>query len=56
MPFKHSNNSKKINLDQVTYEGKLKIADREKMIETLTTGIGKKKAYGFGLMTIILDK
>lgn len=56
VPFKHSNNSKKINLAQVTYEGKLKIADKEKMIETLISGIGKKKAYGFGLMTIILDK
>lgn len=55
VPFKHSNNSKKINLDQVTYEGKLKITDKDKMIETLTSGIGKKKAYGFGLMTIILD-
>ncbi|WP_296141500.1 type I-E CRISPR-associated protein Cas6/Cse3/CasE [uncultured Anaerococcus sp.] len=55
VPFKHSKNSKRINLNQVTYEGKLKITDKDKMIETLTSGIGKKKAYGFGLMTIILD-
>ncbi|MBM0046408.1 type I-E CRISPR-associated protein Cas6/Cse3/CasE [Anaerococcus sp. mt242] len=55
VPFKHSKNSKKINLDQVTYQGKLKITDKDKMIETLTSGIGKKRAYGFGLMTIILD-
>lgn len=54
--FKHNKNSKKINLDRVTYEGKLTISNKEKFVETLTSGIGKKKAYGFGLMTVILEK
>lgn len=53
--FKHDKNSKRIKLDKVTYEGRLTISDKEKMLKTLTNGIGKKKAYGFGLMTIILE-
>lgn len=53
--FQHNKNAKRIKLDIVTYEGRLTINDKEKMIKTLTKGIGKKKAYGFGLMTIILE-
>lgn len=37
----------------VTFEGFLKITDLEKFKETLITGIGRKKAYGFGMLTII---
>lgn len=54
--FKHTKKSKKIKLNKVTYEGKLTITDRDKMIDTLTKGMGKKKAYGFGMMTLILEK
>lgn len=39
-----------------TYEGVLKITDLEKFKEALTSGIGKKKAYGCGLVTIIPEK
>lgn len=53
--FQHNKNAKRIKLDIVTYEGRLTINDKEKMIKTLTKGIGKKKAYGFGLITIILE-
>lgn len=53
--FKHNKNSKKINLDRVSYEGNLTVSDSRKMVDTLRRGIGKKKAYGFGLMTIILE-
>lgn len=42
-----------INLSKVTYEGILTVTDVEKIKRTLTSGFGKKKAYGFGLMTII---
>lgn len=52
IPFKR-HGSKPINLSKVTYEGLLSISDKEKFIETLTCGFGKKKAYGFGLMTVI---
>lgn len=56
--FQHSNPKDKekpdrINLASVTYEGILTITDLEKFKQTLQKGIGKKKAYGFGLLTII---
>lgn len=44
---------KKIQLSKASYEGLLKVTDREIFYRTLTEGIGKKKAYGFGLMTVI---
>ncbi|MDK6233504.1 type I-E CRISPR-associated protein Cas6/Cse3/CasE [Aerococcus sanguinicola] len=42
-----------LRLIQVAYEGVLTVADKEQFIKTLTQGFGKKKAYGFGLMTVI---
>lgn len=42
-----------INLVSATYEGVLTITDLEKFKQTLTKGIGRKKAYGFGFLTII---
>lgn len=46
-------NKKTIYLSKVTYEGLLTISDVNVFREALTKGIGKKKAYGFGMMTII---
>lgn len=42
-----------IRLSKATYEGTLKVTDEKLFYDTLTNGIGKKKAYGFGLMTVI---
>lgn len=42
-----------IRLSSATYEGILTITDKNLFCQTLTKGIGKKKAYGFGLMTVI---
>lgn len=42
-----------IALASVTYEGVLKVEQIERFREALTQGMGKKKAYGFGLMTVI---
>lgn len=42
-----------IRINKVTYEGTLKVTDSEVFKQTLVKGFGKKKAYGFGLMTII---
>lgn len=39
-----------------TYEGVLKITDLAKFKDALTSGIGKKKAYGCGFLTIIPEK
>lgn len=43
----------KVNLVSATYEGILTVTDAEKFKDTLVNGIGRKKAYGFGLLTII---
>lgn len=43
----------KVNLVSATFEGILTVTDVEKFRETLVSGIGRKKAYGFGLLTII---
>lgn len=37
----------------VTYEGILKIVDEEKVRKMLIDGIGREKAYGVGLMTLV---
>ena len=42
-----------IRLSKATYEGVLKVIDKDLFYRTMTMGIGKKKAYGFGLMTVI---
>ena len=42
-----------LRLAYVEYEGILEISDADKFRKTLTEGIGKKKAYGFGMMTVI---
>ncbi len=46
-------NSKPIRLIKAIYEGILTIDDANLFRKTLTEGIGKKKAYGFGMMTAI---
>lgn len=52
MPFRKQG-QKMIRLSKATYEGKLRVIDPDTFRCTLTSGIGKKKAYGFGLMTVI---
>lgn len=44
---------KTIKLSKATFEGILKVTDKTVFYHSLTKGIGKKKAYGFGLMTVI---
>lgn len=44
---------KPVRLVQATYEGRLTVTDEEIFRKVLCTGIGKKKAYGFGLMTVM---
>lgn len=46
-------NQKGIRLVKVAYEGILIIKDITKFKKLLYEGMGKKKAYGFGLMTVI---
>ncbi|WP_303975283.1 type I-E CRISPR-associated protein Cas6/Cse3/CasE [Streptococcus merionis] len=44
---------KPIRLIKVVYEGTLTVRDVKLFKKLLIEGIGKKKAYGFGLMTVI---
>lgn len=44
---------KVVDLLKTTYQGQLTITDKEKFKEVLTQGLGKKKAYGFGMITVI---
>lgn len=44
---------KDLRLIKATYEGILTIQDKDRFLTTLIEGIGKKKAYGFGLMTVV---
>ncbi|TRW27981.1 type I-E CRISPR-associated protein Cas6/Cse3/CasE [Criibacterium bergeronii] len=44
---------KSVDLVKAVYEGTLEIINVELFKQTLINGIGKKKAYGFGLMTVI---
>ena len=49
----YKSGSKAITLLSVTYEGILEITDAELFRNALTNGIGRGKAYGMGLMTIM---
>lgn len=44
---------KPIRVVKAVFEGVLTITDLELFIQVLTHGMGKKKAYGFGLITVI---
>ncbi len=44
---------KPLRLCQCAYEGILKVSDEDRFKYVLCHGIGRKKAYGFGLMTVI---
>lgn len=54
-PLKRSGN-KMVQISKVTYEGFLTITDVVKFRETLCKGLGKKRAYGCGLITVIPEK
>ncbi|MGK5533113.1 type I-E CRISPR-associated protein Cas6/Cse3/CasE [Streptomyces sp. URMC 129] len=41
-----------VTLTTVTYDGRLRVTDPERLRRTLTAGLGKAKAYGCGLMTL----
>lgn len=50
---KTSRGQHQVVLRTATYEGVLTITDVDRFRQTLTNGIGRAKAYGCGLMTII---
>lgn len=42
-----------VTLVTVTYDGRLTVTDPDRLRTTLTQGLGKAKAYGCGLMTLV---
>ncbi len=50
---KNSDGSKAVQMIAVTYEGILEVTDREKFKNALCDGIGREKAYGMGLLTVM---
>lgn len=50
---KSGERSARIRLLSVTYEGVLTVSDSEKFKETLCRGIGREKAYGQGMLTVV---
>ncbi|MDU3827930.1 MAG: type I-E CRISPR-associated protein Cas6/Cse3/CasE, partial [Peptostreptococcus sp.] len=49
----YKDGQKKVRLIKAVYEGVLTVSNKELFNRILTEGIGKKRAYGFGLMTVI---
>ena len=46
-------NDRSVTLNTTTFEGRLKVTDADRFRLTLANGIGRAKAYGCGLMTVI---
>ena len=43
----------RISFISVTYEGILTVSDKEMFVKALTEGIGREKAYGMGMLTVM---
>jgi len=52
-PVLHRKAGRGVRLSRVTFEGLLRISDVAVFKQTLTQGIGREKAFGMGLMTVI---
>ncbi|TCL56336.1 CRISPR system Cascade subunit CasE [Kineothrix alysoides] len=52
-PILRKKGGKSIKLARAIYEGSLIIENDEIFRKTLTEGVGKEKAYGFGMMTVV---
>ena len=42
-----------VRLSRVTFEGLLRVEDVAEFKQTLINGLGREKAFGMGLMTVI---
>ncbi|MFB9768754.1 type I-E CRISPR-associated protein Cas6/Cse3/CasE [Lactiplantibacillus modestisalitolerans] len=52
-PILRKKKSRALRLSRVTFEGQLRITDLDVFKTILTNGIGREKAYGMGLMTVL---
>ena len=53
MQFTKRQEKNRVSFISVTYEGILTVTDKDAFIKALTEGIGREKAYGMGMLTII---
>jgi CRISPR system Cascade subunit CasE len=54
--YKGTERKKPVTILAVTYEGILKVTNTEKFQKTLTDGLGRGKAFGMGMLTIVKEK
>ncbi len=47
------NGMKRVNLNKAVFEGWLVVEDADLFVELLRYGMGREKAYGFGMMTVM---
>lgn len=52
-PMLHRKVGRSVRLSRVTFEGLLRVSDVDDFKRTLTDGLGREKAFGMGLMTVI---
>lgn len=52
-PVLHRKTGHGARLSRVTFEGLLRVTDSDLFKQTLTKGLGREKAFGMGLMTVI---
>ena len=52
MDFGKQGSKGRVTLKAVTYDGRLEVTDPDALRRVLTSGLGKAKAYGCGLMTL----
>ena len=53
MQFTKKEAGNRISFISVTYEGILTVTDKELFVKALTEGIGREKAYGMGMLTVM---
>jgi len=51
--FSRSRNDNPVEIGVAVFEGVLEVSDQEMFVRSLTQGIGRAKAYGCGMLTII---
>jgi CRISPR system Cascade subunit CasE len=51
--YKGGESKRPVNFLAVTYEGVLLVVDAERFRHTLVEGLGREKAYGMGLLTVV---
>lgn len=52
-PVLHHHTEQSVRMSRVTFEGLLRVKDVTALKRTLTMGIGRERAFGMGLMTVI---